>query len=224
MRTSPRRSSPSTSRQPPPRASPNAPSSPLSADTRLIPLDAGTNSDCRDFDVYTRCAPITFCTHAPCGNGRRGRVRSGRGNRRSQFATAPRPPSSPLRKKAVSACWQAKALHVQGSTVRGRGSDSSGTVGVSCMNGSYLSQSTCQCARRRERSASFGSKPRGAIACFGVCVDLCRVVHLLAGPPWRPNGRQGSGFDSPWQGGGGTTSLRAPAVVKLLVQRGGPGV
>ena len=104
----------------------------------------------------------------------------------------------------------------QGSAVRGCGGDSSGTVGVSCMAGSYLSQSTSHRARRRERSASFGSKPRGAVACFGVCVDLCCVVHLLAGPPWRPNGRQGSGFDSPWQGGGGTTSLRAPAVVKLL--------
>ena len=112
----------------------------------------------------------------------------------------------------------------QGSTMRGCGGDSSGTVGVSCMAGSYLSQSTSHRARRRERSASFGSKPRGAVACFGVCVDLCCVVHLLAGPPWRPNGRQGSGFDSPWQGGGGTTSLRAPAVAKLLVHRGGPGV
>ena len=74
------------------------------------------------------------------------------------------------------------------------------------------------------QAACFGSNPRGAFACFGVCVDLCRVVHLLAGPPWRPNGRQGSGFDSPWQGGGGTTSLRAPAVAKLLFQRGGLGV
>ena len=68
--------------------------------------------------------------------------------------------------------------------------------------------------------------PRQSLATerFGVCVDLCRVVHLLAGLRWRPNGRQGSGFDSPWQGGGGTTSRRAPAVVKLLVQRGGLGV
>ena len=38
----------------------------------------------------------------------------------------------------------------------------------------------------------------------------------LAGPPCRPDGRQGSGFDSSWRHGGGIASLRAPAVVKLL--------
>ena len=33
----------------------------------------------------------------------------------------------------------------------------------------------------------------------------------------RPDGRQGSGFESPRRGGGGTASLRAPAVAKHLV-------
>ena len=139
----------------------------------------GDQFGCRDFDVYTRCAPITFCTHAPCGNGRRGRVRSGRGNRRSQFGRAPRPPSSPLRKKAVSACWQAKALHVQGSTVRGRGSYSSGTVGVSCMNGSYLSQSTCQCARHHP-SAPNRVALLLALVFVSTCAESCTC---WLGPP-----------------------------------------
>ena len=36
-------------------------------------------------------------------------------------------------------------------------------------------------------------------------------------PLWRHYSRQGSGFNSPWRDGGGTTPLGAPAVVKLLV-------
>ena len=35
--------------------------------------------------------------------------------------------------------------------------------------------------------------------------------------PCRPDGRQGSGFESPRRGGGGTASLRAPAVAEQLV-------
>ena len=103
----------------------------------------------------------------------------------------------------------------QGSTMRGCGGDSSGPVGVLCMAGSYLSQSTSHRARRRERSASFGSKPRGAVACFGVAAVACADAYTRwLVPHWRPTGRQWSGSDSPWRGGGGTTSLRAPAVVK----------
>ena len=85
----------------------------------------------------------------------------------------------------------------QGSTVRGCGGDSSGTFGVSCMNGAYLSQSTCQRARRRERSASFGSKPLGAVACFGVAAGLPRHRHSLADAPLAANGPPGVGVRFP---------------------------
>ena len=88
----------------------------------------------------------------------------------------------------------------QGSTVRGCGSDTSGTTGVSCMDGSYLSQGTAQRARRRERAAYFDSKQSGAVACFDVRANLCRDVNLLAGPPWRPIGPQGSGVRFPVAG------------------------
>ena len=76
----------------------------------------------------------------------------------------------------------------QGSTVRGCGSDTSGTTGVSCMDGSYLSQGTAQRARRRERAAYFGSNRRGAVACFGVPAGLRRHRHSLADAPLAAKG------------------------------------
>ena len=105
--------------------------------------------------------------------------------------------------RSTSATWPttSKSWNFdQGSTVRGCGSDTSGTTGVSCMDGSYLSQGTAQRARRRERAAYFDSKQSGAVACFDVRANLCRDVNLLAGPPWRPIGPQGSGVRFPVAG------------------------
>ena len=72
--------------------------------------------------------------------------------------------------------------------MRGCGSDTSGTTGMSCMDGSYLSQGTAQRARRRERAAYFGSNRRGAVACFGVPAGLRRHRHSLADAPLAAKG------------------------------------
>ena len=46
-------------------------------------------------------------------------------------------------------------------------------------------------------------------------------MHLPAGPLWRPKGRQRSGFESPWRGGGGTTLRGRPPSQSSSSRRGG---
>ena len=56
----------------------------------------------------------------------------------------------------------------------------------------------------------------GAVSCFWQGGTTARD-HPPVVPLWRHYSRQGSGFNSPWRDGGGTTPLGAPAVVKLLI-------
>ena len=48
-------------------------------------------------------------------------------------------------------------------------------------------------------------------------LEIAARFHPLAGPPCRPNGRQGSGFDSPWRAAVGTTWFRRRHRYKPLV-------
>ena len=48
-------------------------------------------------------------------------------------------------------------------------------------------------------------------------LEIAARFHPLAGLPCRPNGRQGSGFDSPWRAAVGTTWFRRRHRYKPLV-------
>ena len=86
----------------------------------------------------------------------------------------------------------------------------------SCLQRSSL-LSPCAFARRPRPPSALAISPPFVACAGGSFARLRAQTHPLVGPPCRPYGRQGSGFDSPWRDGNGAAWSRRRWSEKLVV-------